>query len=801
MRYLIYFILLLGIPATAQTNMGTIEGIIQSEDKEPLNLIEIFIDGKLKATTSNNGSFTFQQETGEYIIQLQQGDSVSTTSSVSVFPNKTTKLVITFQEGKIVLKKIHVVAENNLFKNTIQYALNEYKNIPGGNNLIDLNGQNLRRSFTLKDALKDQPGVIIQEFFGANDQPRLNIRGSGIQSNPQRRGINLLQDGIPFNFSDGSYIIGLLEPQVGDYIEIFRGANALQYGAANLGGALNIISKTGYTSSPLHIKIEGGSYDLYNIQLEGGAVLGKTDMYASMIKSHSNGYRQHNESNKQSANLNIGYKFNSHIQTRFYSQYINTSFDVSGPLNKKMMEDDPRQIAHGIQPKYPSIGPHVSRDLPRRDTKTWRVGNTSIFKINNESYFNLALYYQNADDIFYFPIVTGVRESLHNDFGLNIAFHTKYNSHHLKSGVNTSLGDIDRKYHANVMGKKGKTYAHNLLKSKNINLYLEDKYDINATLSLIGAIQLSINDREIDEKFPMPHARPFFSFKTKSYEMFNAPAILMDKRYIGINPRIGALYEPNKLIQIFLNASRSYEPPTFDELLYNAGGNPNQGPTKINSKDLNEQTASTIEFGSRGKKGFVAWDINMYRSWVKDEILTTTDLFGISGETRNSPDTTIHQGLEMGITFTILTTQSQQELLLSTVYNYSDFTFKEGIYEDKQIAGIPKHYLTGNLDYKIPNGFFANLNFEYLPVDTPTDHQNTIYQNAYNLWGAKVGFHKIHWSIYAEIKNLLDTNYASSYLIRDVVTDPPPPSITAEDVTTFIPGIGRNFTIGINYNL
>ena len=41
------------------------------------------------------------------------------------------------------------------------------------------------------------------------------------------------------------------------------------------------------------------------------------------------------------------------------------------------------------------------------------------------------------------------------------------------------------------------------------------------------------------------------------------------------------------------------------------------------------------------------------------------------------------------------------------------------------------------LDYKHPSGFFAEFNVEALPEDTPTDHKNTYYQDAYQLLGAK----------------------------------------------------------------
>ncbi len=57
------------------------------------------------------------------------------------------------------------------------------------------------------------PASCCKTFSGATDQPRLSIRGSGIQSNPVNRGVVLLQDGLPLNEADGSFVIGTLEPR------------------------------------------------------------------------------------------------------------------------------------------------------------------------------------------------------------------------------------------------------------------------------------------------------------------------------------------------------------------------------------------------------------------------------------------------------------------------------------------------------------------------------------------------------------------------------------------------------------
>lgn len=50
---------------------------------------------------------------------------------------------------------------------------------------------------TLRDLIGHQPEVTLLDLFGGNDHPVILIRGSGIQSQPMSRGINLLVDGLP----------------------------------------------------------------------------------------------------------------------------------------------------------------------------------------------------------------------------------------------------------------------------------------------------------------------------------------------------------------------------------------------------------------------------------------------------------------------------------------------------------------------------------------------------------------------------------------------------------------------------
>ena len=128
--------------------------------------------------------------------------------------------------------------------------------VAGGTNLIE--PQKEVRLVTLRDALDYQPGIVVQDFFGGIDQPRLNIRGSGVQSNPVNRGVLLMQDGLPLNEADGSFVIGLLEPRNARLISVLRGANALSASATTLGGEMDFVSLTGTQNDVL--SVEGGSF-------------------------------------------------------------------------------------------------------------------------------------------------------------------------------------------------------------------------------------------------------------------------------------------------------------------------------------------------------------------------------------------------------------------------------------------------------------------------------------------------------------------------------------------------------------
>src|SRR5690606_39652982 len=106
---------------------------------------------------------------------------------------------------------------------------------PGGVALVPSETFEDRYTLNFEDTLARTPGVYAQKRFG--EEVRLSIRGSGLSRGFHLRGLTLLQDGIPFNLADGSADFQEADSLAMQRIEVYKGANALQFGSSNLGGS------------------------------------------------------------------------------------------------------------------------------------------------------------------------------------------------------------------------------------------------------------------------------------------------------------------------------------------------------------------------------------------------------------------------------------------------------------------------------------------------------------------------------------------------------------------------------------
>ncbi len=656
---------------------------------------------------------------------------------------------------------------------------------PGGANVIDANTYKTGRASNLQDALGYSPGAYVQPRFGF-EESRLSIRGSGIQRTFHLRGINMLLDGVPINEADGGGDYEVIDPLAYRYIEVYRGANALQYGSTTLGGAVNFVSPTGYNSNLIQGRFEYGSFDFIRSQVSSGQIIGPFDYYISLSLLDGTGFRDHSEQDNMRMYSNYGFRINPNLETRFYVTLNKSRTKLPGNLTKTQMDSHPEQAARG----------NLAINQ-KRDSDYIRVSNKTTIRFDEKQTLDLAAYWFRKD--LYHPIFQ-VLDIISNNIGANSMY---VNRHDLLShknifilGFNPIVGLVQDNRYRNIRGARGARTAESDQQSANLDIFFEDQFYIFDKLAGIGGLQWSWASRKYIDHFPADGNHD------------GHPT------YQQVSPKAGFRYEFSPDRQAYFNVSRSFEPPSFGELSNVAGGG---------IRDLKAQSAWTIEGGTRGTWRRLQWDISYYYSWVTHELLGLNNGAGIPLGTINAGDT-IHQGVEFGYTINLFEgilvrnssaekiqkdllkipelpsgedvaqtnpPKKQDRLVLHGIYNWSRFHFdNDPVYADDTIPGIPEHYFRAELMYEHPWGFYVGPNLEWTFEKYPVDMANTLFAPQYAILGLKGGYKtKRGLSFFVEARNLTDKIYpATTGVIADA---------KGLDSAQFLPGDGRSIYGGV----
>jgi Outer membrane receptor for Fe3+-dicitrate len=214
--------------------------------------------------------------------------------------------------------------------------------VPGAFTIKTADEMELGRASNFEDLLQRTPGVFLQSENGA-EVSKISIRGSGITSEDEPLGVMFLLDGLNFNQADGESILEDFDVAALSHAEVFRGADALKYGALTLGGAINLVPLTGYDAAPFQVRLAGGSYDFFRGDMSGGAVEGQFDEFGAVGFRAREGFREHSRENTEILFADLGYKFSDHVENRFYLTMNGTDRNLPGGLTKSEMENSPSQ--------------------------------------------------------------------------------------------------------------------------------------------------------------------------------------------------------------------------------------------------------------------------------------------------------------------------------------------------------------------------------------------------------------------------------------------------------------------------
>ncbi|WP_245296971.1 MULTISPECIES: TonB-dependent receptor [Rhodomicrobium] len=639
---------------------------------------------------------------------------------------------------------------------TLEEARRELSLVPGAVSVVS--GADYREATsakTIKDALDYVPGVFVQPKWG--DDSRLSIRGSSLSRNFHLRGINLYMDGIPINTADGFGDFQELDPTAYDYIEVYKGANALRFGAATLGGAINFVTATGRNSDPFAASVDMGSFGFKRIQSSAGGEAGAFDFFVTGSAQEQDGYRDHSGGESQRLSSNLGIRLSPDAETRFYLNANHVEQDIPGAVTKDAALNSPTTAASG----------NVTNDQ-ERNIDTLRFANKTTALVAPGTVVEVGAF--GVDRHLKHPIFQWL-DYKYLDYG---AFGRVMNEsniggfkNRLLIGLNQHNGSTDADQYENKLGEKGRLLSSAQQDSTNTTAYIENAFYVLPDVALVTGTQFLYASRELEDKF--------LSNGDQSGQ----------NDFSAWSPKVGVLWEVDPHWQVFANVSRSAEAPSFGENSDDAGA----------AFKAELQTATTYEIGTRGRRPDYSWDVALYRANLDHELYCVTAAGAPAGSCaiRNA-DETIHQGVELGFGASVLRSLLEEgerpdRLWLNMAYTYNDFRFDDDAqYGDNELPGAPRHFLRAELLYKHPNGFFAGPNVECVPEAYFVDNANSVTTESYVLYGMKAGFDDGGaFSLYVEGRNLADTHYIASTSIADQAN---------ASSALFEPGTGRAFYAG-----
>jgi iron complex outermembrane receptor protein len=657
-----------------------------------------------------------------------------------------------------------------------EQAREEIRRVPGGVDVIGEQGIKESRAANLQDVLGLVPGVWIRPRFGA-DESQISIRGSGLRNNFHLRGVNVLLDGFPYGNADGFSDFESLELLDTKRVEIYKGANALRFGGNTLGGAINLITKTGYDAGLIEVRSEAGSFGFFKNHLATGQVYGPFDLYLGLTDVELDGYRDHSDQMRRRVYSSGGYRLPGGTTVRFDLNYVRSQENLPGALTQPELDRDPRRA----DPANLNLRMKAARDYDYvRGALTVRTPLSETQTLE----WGTQLNYQDLHHPLSFAVIDDTTYSYSTELRWINAAPLFDHGNRLTVGLQYfGTRQIDANF-TNVAGAPAVLTKNQFNIANTVGLYAENQLDVTPAFTAIVGGRGQYSTREVRDRFLRDGPGDIDFNDSDSVD------------FLSFSPRGGFVWRAGRTAQVYGNVSHSYEPPLLLELTA-------PGQLQGNLGQLAAQKALQFELGTRGSLGKrLGWDLSVYDIELWDEI-QNVNVQPFPGAPFTIPryrniDRSRHTGVEAGADLLLIEDLARRvglgaagdALRLRAAYTYSRFVFVDDVnFDNNDLPGAPRHFLRAELRYDHASGFWFAPNVETVPHGYYVNSENNARTQAYTAVGTRLGYTYKPWqlAVFFEGRNLGNVTYTSS-----VVVD-------AANRRFFEPADGRAFYGGLEW--
>ncbi|WP_298534431.1 TonB-dependent receptor [uncultured Algibacter sp.] len=591
-------------------------------------------------------------------------------------------------------------------------------------------------------------GVFMQN--GALNTNRITIRGIGSRNLFGTSKIRAYFNDIPLTNGSGETTIEDFELASLSRIEIIKGASSSIYGAG-LGGVIHLRSQNALLNqTDVGTELSIGSFGLTKgiVQINHGS--DKNSFRAIYSNTHSDGYRENNEYDRQTFTISTNHYINPSNELTFLASYVDLKAFIPSSLNETNYLNSPKSAAftwkasRGFEDSNRGIfGVSWNHDFSQHIKQQ-----TSIFSSFREAYeprpFNILK--ENTFAIGMRSRLLGTSKLLNKKINWTVGGEFFKDTYKYQTFEN-----LYKDFPPGNGSVEGDQLSNFKEKRNYYNIFIDSNFSITYTTLLSLGFNFNKTAYDLEDRFPSSPENPDQSGNFKFKNM--------------LSPKFGISQLLSKDISVFSSISHGFSPISLNEILLPDG--------QINT-DIKPETGWNFEIGTRGtilnKK--LQFDMSIYRLDIKNLLVsrrTAEDEFiGINaGRTR-------HDGLELALNYTWFQKESTS---INTFLNYSlnNFMFKDFIddtndFSGNDLTGVPSDVFNAGIDFNFAFGLYGNVNYQYVGSIPITD-SNSLYSDSYSLTNLKMGYQSnlsksLKLNIFFGVNNIFNEHYASQLLIN-----------------------------------
>jgi len=222
---------------------------------------------------------------GEYRLHISHvGYSVEDVS-IAFHDTEVSPIVVRLSSRPIELAELLVEREMLVGR---EHGISQ---IPGSSHVISRATLQHHSYNDINRALRDVPGLNIQEEEGFGLRPNIGMRGTVVERSQK---ISLMEDGVLIAPAPYAAPAAYYFPTVGrmESIEVRKGSSQIKYGPYTTGGALNLISTRIPSSFDARVNLSAGDYRTRTIHASAGDSYRNLAFVAETYHAGSDGFKQ-----------------------------------------------------------------------------------------------------------------------------------------------------------------------------------------------------------------------------------------------------------------------------------------------------------------------------------------------------------------------------------------------------------------------------------------------------------------------------------------------------------------------------